>query len=339
MIRTTVSNVPDDSKTEVREVCVFAKEAGTRLDRLLADRVDDLSRSRARALIDEGAVSANDRPAGAPNRKVRAGEVFQVRIPPPRSADLEPADIPLDVVHEDEHLLVIDKPIGLVVHPAPGHRGDTLVNALLAHCGENLSGIGGVKRPGIVHRLDRNTSGLIVVAKTDAAHVSLAAGISAKEVERSYFAVCWRVPAPPVGTVDAPIWRHPRDRRRMAVMASGKPAETHYRVMRSWGGEASVVACKLGTGRTHQIRVHFASIGCPVVGDSLYGRARNASQKLSEAARHGLSSFPRQALHAERLAFAHPATGEFLVFERPPPQDMQGLLHDLDKTGTVTENR
>ena len=243
------------------------------------------------------------------------------------------------MIFEDEHLIVINKQPGLVVHPAPGHRGDTLVNALLAHCGDNLSGIGGVARPGIVHRLDRDTSGLMAVAKNDEAHIGLAAAISAREVERTYRAVCWKVPIPRAGRIEGAIGRHPRYRARMAVVArGGRLADTNYRTLLDVGGEVSLVQCTLGTGRTHQVRVHLASVHCPLVGDTLYGRRRSPPASLDPALSAELVAFPRQALHAHRLAFLHPVTGSPLDFEGKPPPDLQSLLCALSAQRDATSD-
>ena len=301
-----------------------------RIDRLVAAEVADLSRSRAKALIEAGAVSLDGAAVRDPAHLVRPGARVGVRIPPPLPPAQPAAAIPLDIAYEDDHLIVVNKQPGLVVHPAPGHHGDTLVNALLAHCGDSLSGIGGVARPGIVHRLDRDTSGLIIVAKTDEAHIRLAAAISAREVTRAYLAVCWGVPVPRIGRIDRPIGRHPRHRTRMAVVArGGRAADTHYRTRFEVNGEISVLACRLGTGRTHQVRVHLASLHCPLVGDTLYGRARTPSAKLPASLRSSLAAFPRQALHAHHLTLTHPVTGSPLRFEAEPPPDLERLLADL----------
>ena len=301
-----------------------------RIDRLVAAEVAALSRSRAKTLIEAGEVSLDGVAVCDPAHIARPGARIGVRIPPPLPPAQPAAAIPLDIAYEDEHLIVVNKQPGLVVHPAPGHHGDTLVNALLAHCGDSLSGIGGVARPGIVHRLDRDTSGLIIAAKTDESHIRLAAAISAREVKRAYLAICWDVPVPRIGRIDRPIGRHPRHRTRMAVVArGGRAADTRYRTLFDVNGEVSVLECQLGTGRTHQVRVHLASVHCPLVGDTLYGRARTASAKLHGSLRSSLAAFPRQALHARHLALTHPVTGAPLRLEAKPPPDLEQLLADL----------
>ncbi len=307
-----------------------------RLDRLVAAHVETLSRSQAKSLITAGGVTLDGTPARTPAATVGPGVRVVVRIPPVRKPDQQPAPIPLDVAYEDEHLIVINKPPGLVVHPAPGHHADTLVNGLLAHCGDSLSGIGGVARPGIVHRLDRDTSGLLIAAKTDHAHIRLAAAISAREVERTYQAICWNHPVPRIGCIDRPIGRHPRHRTRMAVVAQGgRAADTHYCTQFDVGGEVSLLECRLGTGRTHQVRVHLAAVNCPLVGDPLYTRARNPSTRLDPVLRSRLRAFPRQALHAHRLALVHPVTGGPLRLEAPPPPDFQILLDAMQAARTA----
>ena len=288
---------------------------GERLDRMLARAIPELSRSRIQALMAEGRVT----PAA---RKAVAGQRYRVSVPPARPAEPAAEAIPLAVVHEDAHLVVVDKPAGMVAHPAPGHDGGTLVNALLAHCGPELTGVGGVARPGIVHRLDKDTSGLIVAAKTEAAHAGLRALFEAHDIDRGYLALAQGLPSPAQGRIEAPIGRDPRHRKRMAVVERGRAAVTRYRVEQAYGTRASLVACRLETGRTHQVRVHMAHIGHALIGDPLYGGRRR-----------GLPAFPRQALHAARLGFRHPATGEDMLFESPPPADFHELsvmLEDLN---------
>lgn len=306
--------------TAGEEIRVFEAVAppdadGERLDRMLAREIPALSRSRIQALVAEGRVT----PSG---RKAVAGQLYRVSVPPARPAEPAAEAIPLAVVHEDEHLIVVDKPAGMVVHPAPGHPGGTLVNALLDHCGRSLTGVGGVARPGIVHRLDKDTSGLIVAAKTEAAHAGLRILFETHDIDRGYLALVQGLPSPSTGRIEAPIGRDPRHRKRMAVVERGRAAVTHYRVERTFGTRASLVACRLETGRTHQVRVHLAHIGHAVIGDPNYGRRRR-----------GLPVFPRQALHAARLGFRHPATGESMMFESLPPTDFRELavmLEDLN---------
>ncbi len=301
--------------------------AGVRLDKaittLAALERPSLSRARVQALLDQGFLSLAGRAVGDASRRVKAGEAYTLVVPPPEKAEPEAEDIELNVVYEDQDVIVIDKPVGLVVHPAPGNREHTLVNALLAHCGASLSGIGGVARPGIVHRLDKDTSGLIVVAKNDAAHQALAKQFADRSLSRTYQAVVWGVPVPRIGTVDAPIGRSAKDRKKMAVTGKGRAAVTHYKVIEDFGC-AALVECKLETGRTHQIRVHMAHIKHPVVGDPAYGRGRNA--KCPEAVR----KFPRQALHAVEIHFVHPRTGKMRKFSSKLPKDMRGLVKALE---------
>jgi 23S rRNA pseudouridine1911/1915/1917 synthase len=301
-------------------VSVAADKAGMRLDRFLAGALDGLSRSRLKALIGEGRVRTGagpgERPLSEPDYRVRVGEIFSVAVPPPEPAIPRPQSMPLDVVYEDDALIVIDKPVGLVVHPAPGHADGTLVNGLLHHCRGSLAGIGGVTRPGIVHRLDKDTSGLLVAAKTDAAHRGLAEQFAVHDVERAYKALVWGRPRPPEGEITGNIGRDPRNRKKMAVVEKGgKKARTHYRLERAFAADVSLVDCRLETGRTHQIRVHMASIGHPLVGDPLYGRRRRAKALLPANVRAALESRKNQMLHAYLIGFRHPLTGEKLRFE------------------------
>jgi len=306
--------------------------AGARADRFLADALEGLSRSRVKALIEAGHASRDDRPLTDPAEAVRAGARYSLAIPTPTPAIPAPEAIPLTILFEDRDLIVLDKPAGLVVHPAPGNRAGTLVNAVLAHAGEELSGIGGEARPGIVHRLDKDTSGVMVVAKTERAHTALSAAFASRDLERDYLALVWGLPAGTAGEVEAPIGRHPADRKRMAVVArGGKPALTRWHLERAWGAAASLLRCRLGTGRTHQIRVHLAHVGHPVVGDPVYLRRTPAAARLlAEPARAALLAFPRQALHAESLGFRHPVTGQALAFRAAAPADFAGLLALLD---------
>jgi 23S rRNA pseudouridine1911/1915/1917 synthase len=318
---------------------VDAAGAGERLDRFLggaaAARRIALSRTRLKALIEAGEVSVDGAVARDPATRLAAGALIAFEAPPALDSPLAGEDLPLAVVYEDEHLIVIDKPAGLVVHPAPGHASGTLVNALIRHCGASLSGIGGVRRPGIVHRLDKDTSGLLVVAKTDAAHRGLAELFAdhgrTGSLEREYLAIVWGGFDATAGKVAAPIGRDPGHRQRMAIAAEerGRHAATHWRLEEALG-PASLVACRLETGRTHQIRVHMASIGHPLLGDSVYGAGfKTKAALLDEAARSALARLGRQALHAAVLGFEHPATGEPLRFESPPPVDFSHLLSAL----------
>jgi 23S rRNA pseudouridine1911/1915/1917 synthase len=314
------------------DVTIEADQQGERVDRALAARLPDLSRSRLKSLIEQGRVRSGERTISDPSQRVKPGQNFAILIPEPAAPEPPPEEIPLVIRYEDDALIVIDKPAGMVVHPAPGNEGATLVNALIAHCGASLSGIGGVRRPGIVHRLDKDTSGLLVAAKHDVAHRKLAEDFAAHRVERAYQAVVWGVPAKKSGEIEGNIGRHPVQRKKMTVLArGGKPALTRYRVLKSFGGVASLVECRLATGRTHQIRVHLASIGPPLLGDPVYGRATPARlQALSPQARAALAGFKRQALHAWLLGFKHPVTEETLRWESALPPDMGFLISSLE---------
>jgi len=309
-----------------RTVEVEASGTGQRLDAWLARKLPDLSRARLQALIAEGAVTVDGAPTRASSR-VRAGQRVEVAVPELQPATPQAEDFSLDVVYEDEHLLVVDKPAGLVVHPGAGTPSGTLVNALLHHV-RDLSGIGGVLRPGIVHRLDRGTSGLIVVAKSDEAHRGLAAQFASRAVDKQYLAVAHGVPRPRSGTIDAPIGRHPVQRKKMSTAATrGRAARSSYAVEDALDG-AALLRVRIHTGRTHQIRVHLASIGHPIVGDATYGGAR-ASSSVGAGARAAIAAFPRPALHAAALSFDHPVTGVRLSFEAPLPEDLARLLAAL----------
>lgn len=315
-------------------VTVDARAAGERLDRALAAALPALTRSRVKALIEGRRVAlAGGGTIEEPSRKVKTGERFVIDVPEPEPAEPQAQALDLDILHEDTDLLVLNKPAGLVVHPAPGNPDHTLVNALLAHCGESLSGIGGVRRPGIVHRLDKDTSGVMVVAKNDATHHALSKLFAAHDLTRAYQAIVWGAPRPPKGTIDAAIGRHPVDRKRMSVRrTSGKHALTEYWLERSFGPAlkpfAGLVGAKLHTGRTHQVRVHLAHIGCPIVGDPLYGRTRPGPRNADIP--ESLKSFRRQALHAAVLEFRHPTTGREMTFATELPNDMRKLLADLN---------
>ena len=370
----------------VYTLLVTSEAAGDRLDKWLSGEIAGITRTRIKALIEEGALLRDGEVFTNGSWKLREGETY--RLTPPPAVDPEPLaeNIPLDVVFEDEHLIIVNKPAGLVVHPAPGAWTGTLVNALLHHCGNSLSGIGGVARPGIVHRIDKDTSGLLVIAKTDAAHQGLSAAFSAHDIDRVYEAIAVGAPRPGVGTIDAALARNSHDRKKMAVVDPGKEedpdeqrgvrtvaptpsrrrkappvppsqqrvaaapvrrgarhAVTHYKVTESFGRSraklkgdaiASLIECRLETGRTHQIRVHLAHIGCPLIGDQTYGRGPGLSglkpgEAQADHAIETIQNFRRQALHAKVLGFVHPVTGEELRFEREAPDDFQTLLTAL----------
>ena len=323
--------------------------AGQRLDQWLAARLGpDLSRSRVQALIRQGAVLVVGRPVLEARRKLSAGETVTVAVPEPEPAVPQGENIPLDILYEDDELIVVNKPAGLVVHPGAGNWTGTLVNALIHHCGASLSGIGGVRRPGIVHRLDKDTSGVMVAAKTDRTHKALSEAFAdhgrTGDLERAYVALVWGIPQRPAGTIDAPLGRA-ADRVRRAVVPEGRDdarhAVTHFTVEERFGegqaefATASLVECRLETGRTHQIRVHMAHIGHPLVGDPDYGQAfRTKANRLPEPLRSKVAAFPRQALHARLLEFRHPATHITMEFEAPVPEDMEELLDGFRNLGT-----
>ena len=312
--------------TKIIHATIAEDAVDWRLDRALAAAVPTLSRERLKALIGSGAVTS---PRGDlvrdPAVKAVPGGVYEVRVPEPRPAHNAPQDIALDIVFEDEHLLVVDKPAGMVVHPAAGNFDGTLVNALLHHCAGRLSGIGGVARPGIVHRIDKDTSGLLVVAKTDVAHEGLAAQFARHDLHRAYLAIVAGVPSPSSGTVDAPLARSSANRKKMAIVSEGrgKRAVTHYRLIRPLR-DAALVECRLETGRTHQVRVHMASIGHALLGDPVYGRPRPAHREVLKRL-----GFHRQALHAAELGFKHPVSKENLSFKSALPSDIQELFGTL----------
>jgi 23S rRNA pseudouridine1911/1915/1917 synthase len=325
------------------KVVIADADAGERLDRVLAARIADLSRSRLKALILAGDVAIGGRTIRDPGHHVNVGDAIMVEVPPAEPAAPAPESIPLDVVFEDDEIIVIDKPKGLVVHPAAGNWTGTLVNALIAHCGDSLSGIGGVRRPGIVHRLDKNTTGLLVVAKTDRAHASLARQFADHGrtglLQRAYLSFVWGVPDRPKGTIEAPIGRHPHARDKMAVRPEGREAVTHWEVLERYPGSdgtpvASLLACRLTTGRTHQIRVHLASIGHPLLGDDTYGSGfRTKTARLPPQARQALAGLGRQALHAYILGVEHPSRGEYIEFRSELPGDLVRLRSSLDGQG------
>ncbi len=318
--------------------------SGLRLDRFLSTRLPEFSRTRLQALIRQGHVALGGATIEDVKYPVKPGDRFEISVPPPVSAKPEAQAIPLDIAYEDDALIVIDKPAGLVVHPGAGNMDRTLVNALIAHCGESLSGIGGVARPGIVHRLDKDTSGLLVVAKTDSAHRALSEQFAdhgrTGVLERGYLALVWGAPMRHRGTIDAPIGRHPTSRIKMAIVPEergGREAVTHYQTVAGFGmrdGErgpepiASLLECWLETGRTHQVRVHLSSIGTPLIGDSIYGPGfKSKLRTLPEPLQSRVAKLDRQALHAATLAFAHPATGSLLKFNSPLPDELAQIVH------------
>jgi 23S rRNA pseudouridine1911/1915/1917 synthase len=307
------------------DVCLETAHAGWRLDRALADAVPTLSRERLKALIRSGAVEAQGVALRDPAAKIKGGEVLRVAVPEPTPAHNEAQDIPLAIVFEDEHLLVVDKPAGLVVHPAAGNLDGTLVNALLHHCAGKLSGIGGVARPGIVHRIDKDTSGLLVVAKTDVAHEGLAKQFAAHSIDRRYLAIVNGIPKTASGSVDAALARSAANRKKIAIVegSRGKRAVTHWKRLEVLDA-AAVVECRLETGRTHQVRVHMASIGHALLGDPVYGGSGKTHSKLLNELQ-----FHRQALHATELGFTHPVTKHRLSFSSAMPPDMQELKRRL----------
>jgi 23S rRNA pseudouridine1911/1915/1917 synthase len=333
-----MTSAPDTAVT----LTIGPDEAGQRLDKALARLAGEVSRARLQQVIKEGGVSLNGAPARDGSRKVAEGDRVALIMPEARPAEPVGQDIPLDVVYEDEHLIVIDKPAGLVVHPAGGHEDGTLVNALIAHCGMSLSGIGGVRRPGIVHRLDKDTSGLLVVAKTDRAHQKLARQFAdhgrTGPLQRAYLAIAWGAPRLREGTIDAAIERSTRNREKMAVVREGRGREaiTHIELIERYppllkGLDeteplASLIECRLETGRTHQIRVHMSHIGHPLLGDRLYGSGfATKAARLPEEAQAALAALNRQALHAAILGFEHPASGETMLFQSEPPEDFANL--------------
>lgn len=330
---------------ETREIEAGAEAQGERLDRFLSNAFEDLSRTRCKALVEEGRLSVDGAVLTDPSAKVKAGGLYALAIPEPEQADPVPEDIPLEVLFEDDHLIVINKPAGMTVHPAAGNWTGTLVHALLHHCKGSLSGIGGVERPGIVHRLDKDTSGVMVAAKTDAAHQGLQKLFARHDIERAYLAFVRAAPKPRAGTIDTRLVRSDGDRKKIAVARdphskAGKRAITHYETLKTFGQEpkaaigtpmASLVECRLETGRTHQIRVHMAHIGTPLLGDPLYGKGGRGSTLARTDDGRLLKDFRRQALHAAVLGFVHPVTGEELRFETEMPKDMQRLEGFLER--------
>lgn len=307
-----------NEKEEKIVIDISADAEEERIDKLLAGSMDTLSRSFLQKLLKDGNVSVNGKIVKA-NYRVKDGDRVEFFVPPAVEPDILPENIPLSVLYEDEDVLVVDKPKGMVVHPAPGNYSGTLVNALLYRCGDQLSGIGGVIRPGIVHRIDKDTSGLLVVAKNDAAHLSLAAQIASHTFERRYLAICRGNLRSDEGEVDAPIGRHPVDRKKMAIVQDGKAAQTHFTVLERFG-DATMIACRLKTGRTHQIRVHMASLGHPLLGDTVYGGEGTKAERMLRNTLNG------QCLHAATIAFCHPRSGELMRFEAPMPAWFETVL-------------
>jgi 23S rRNA pseudouridine1911/1915/1917 synthase len=322
----------DTETGTTHRVTVPQTGAGVRLDRALAEALPEFSRTRLKTLVVDGRVQSGGATITEPSYRVKPGQSFTIDVPAPVAAVPRGEKIALDILYEDSHLLVLDKPAGLVVHPAPGNAEGTLVNALIAHCGDSLSGIGGVRRPGILHRLDKDTSGVMVAAKTDAAHAALSAQFAGRTIERAYDALVWGVPHPTSGEIAGNIGRSPRNRKKMAVLdKGGRAALTHYRVVRAFGTTACHLECRLGTGRTHQLRVHLAHLGHSIIGDPLYGGGRAGRRRDAGAPlRDAVAALGRQALHAKRLGFRHPASGETLQFETDLPVDIRVLLNCLE---------
>jgi 23S rRNA pseudouridine1911/1915/1917 synthase len=307
-------------------------DQGQRLDKFIVSQLDCYTRSRIKSFIDNGQVVVNGEVITASSYIVKSEDVVSITIPPSIDPSMQPADIPLEIAFEDAHMLVVNKQAGLTVHPGAGCHQDTMANALLAHCGDSLSGIGGVSRPGIVHRLDKDTSGLLVVAKTDRAHHALSSQIASRELKRIYYAIVWGVPSPASGTLTGNIDRSKKDRTKMAIVKTGgKEAITHYRVEEIFGeGMASLVACKLQTGRTHQIRLHFNNFHHPLIGDQSYGTSKPPKlHQATEALQEYLQQFKRQALHSHKIGFHHPETGEYMEYTAPLPDDMKKLVELL----------
>ena len=323
--------------------------AGERLDRFLAAGLEapsPLSRTRLKALILDGAVTENGAAVIDPSQSVRAEAEYALLLPPVREATPQAEEIPLDIMFEDDHIIVLNKPSGMVVHPGPGQPDGTVVNALIAHCGNSLTGIGGVMRPGIVHRLDKDTSGVMMAAKSDAAHQKLTEMFAAHDLDRHYLAITWGMPPETEGRIEAALGRSTRDRKKQAVVPNGRYAATNWTVIRRLPPFASIVECRRETGRTHQIRVHMAHLGHGVIGDPIYGKPMRSGQMPDAVARDCLAEirdFWRQALHAASLGFAHPVTGEALHFETPMPDDMAGLVTAIEagiaRRATAPKNR
>jgi 23S rRNA pseudouridine1911/1915/1917 synthase len=315
-----------NAQCPMSEFNLLVEETGERLDRYLAEELPDLSRSRIQQLIEQGKVQLNDQVCTSKKINVKVGDRICLEIPEVQPLELLPQDIPLDILYEDDQLLILNKPAGLVVHPAPGHPDGTLVNAVLAHC-PNLPGIGGIQRPGIVHRLDKDTTGAIAIAKTDIAYQQLQAQLQAKTARREYLGVVYGVPKTASGTVDLPVGRHPQDRKKMAIVPveqGGRTAITHWQIQERLGNY-TLIHFQLETGRTHQIRVHSAKMGHPIVGDPVYGSGRSVGVNL-----------PGQALHAWRLKLQHPLSGDEIAVTAPPPQTLITLLEVLRRRAAIS---
>lgn len=315
-------------------------DAGRRLDQMLADHTEvtalGLSRKRVQDLLEGQHVTKNGQPHTKQTYKTKLGDVFTLTIPPAEEMTITGENIPLIVLYEDEHLIVVNKPTGMATHPAAGSTTGTLVHALLHHCKGNLSGIGGVERPGIVHRLDKGTSGVMVIAKNDLAHKHLSQQFKDRTLDRRYLAICYGVPTEKEGEIKGNIGRSPQNRKKMALIKTGgKPAHTTYKVLSQNSLGFSLVELKLYTGRTHQIRVHLTHLGHPLLGDPAYGRKRHLPQELTPEQQHAIEHLDHQALHAYKLAFTHPATGEYLTFSHPIPDDMQKIADFLHLKSTV----
>jgi 23S rRNA pseudouridine1911/1915/1917 synthase len=318
--------------SNTHQLQVSKKQSRLRLDKFIAVNLAEISRSMVKKIIESDNVLRGGEVINSCSATIREGDVITVNIPAPVESQMLPADIPLKIIYEDAEFLVIDKPAGLTVHPGAGNHDDTMANALLAHCGESLSGIGGVMRPGIVHRIDKDTSGLIMAAKTDRAHISLSEQIASRSLKRTYLAICWGVPKPLSGRIEANIGRSLKDRKKMAVVEhGGKIAATNYTVLEVLGdGVASIVECRLETGRTHQIRVHMTHIAHPLIGDQAYcGRRSGTVRNLPEEAQGFFVNFKRQALHSHKITLIHPVTNQEMDFESALPEDMAGLVEIL----------
>lgn len=325
-------NITENTSNSKHYLSAGKEDAGSRLDKFLAQSLPDMSRTKVQELISSGHVLAGGKPITDSSHKVRDGEDYTITIPPPPPSDIIPKEIPLNVVFEDEYLMVIDKPPGLTVHPGAGTKNDTMVNALLAYGAGKLSGVGGMERPGIVHRIDRDTSGLLVVAKTDKAHRSLGKQIEKKALKRTYITVVWGIMSPAHGRIETLIGRNPSNRKKMAVLRTGgKVAITNYRTLEVFGnGIASLVECQLETGRTHQIRVHMANSGHSIVGDQTYGNPRkNLPSSIPAPVADMIRDFPRQALHSIRMSFTHPYSSKTIEVESEIPNDINNLIKSL----------